>query len=142
MPKTRIFQVTDGRIHFKCPFCQSRRMITIPPGIRKRSVRCQKCSEFTSCVFNRRKVERNHQTGRVLVMTSENNAEVSLFDVSLNGVGFELDLRNGLNLSVGRDIQFRCNWNSRLISQGRWIVRSVQGRRVGAERRMDYRPNT
>jgi hypothetical protein len=75
-------------------------------------------------------------------MTSENNAEVSLFDVSLNGVGFELDLRNGLNLSVGRDIQFRCNWNSRLISQGRWIVRSMQGRRVGAERRVDYRPNS
>jgi hypothetical protein len=71
----------------------------------------------------------------VLLVTNETEAEVLLFDVSASGVGFELDIRNGLKISVGREVQFKCGWNSQLLSQGRYVVKSISGQRVGAQRR-------
>jgi len=62
-------------------------------------------------------------------------AEVDLFDISAHGVGFEMDIRSGIKISVGQEIQFKCSWNSRLLSQGRYVIKSIRGVRVGAERR-------
>lgn len=64
-----------------------------------------------------------------------NQYEVDLFDISPRGVGFEVDGRFGVKIEVGRDIELRCSWNPLLFKQGRYIVKSVRGQRVGAERR-------
>lgn len=136
MPKIKTFQVKEGRIFFICTSCRAKRMVAVPLGIRRRSVRCQKCGENFSCLVNRRQLERNQQSGRVQLFFNDNITDVDLFDISINGVGFDLDVRSGLKISVGREVQFRCSWNSRLFSQGRYVVRSIKGSRIGAERRI------
>jgi hypothetical protein len=135
MPKTKTFQVKEGRIFFICSSCRAKRMVSVPFGSRRRSVRCQKCGEALSCVLNRRQMERNQQRGRVQLFTNESNTEVDLFDISMNGVGFELDVRSGLKITVGREVHFKCGWNSRLFSQERYVVKTIRGSRIGVERR-------
>jgi hypothetical protein len=135
MGKTKIFRVENGRMLFKCPVCQGKRMLAVAPGVRMRSRRCSKCGESTRCIFNRRLAQREQQTGTVLVQTSDGGElKVHLFDISLNGVGFDLAARDMNKIAVGRDVQFKCAWNPRLFSQGRYVVRSVNGQRVGVER--------
>lgn len=133
--KTKIVQVRDGRALFRCPACQGKRLVSAPLSVRRKTVHCTKCQETVNCVFNRRLTERNQQSGRVLLLTNGTEAEVGLFDVSAGGVGFELDIRSGIRISVGREVQFKCGWNSQLLSQGRYVVKSISGLRVGAQRR-------
>ena len=136
MSKTQIFRVVSGRIHFKCHACQAKRMVTIPPEVRQRSIRCQKCGELTRASFNRRVALREQQRGKVLVSTgNSSNLEVDLYDISLYGIGFDVAPRDIRKMAVGAEVQFRCTWNPRLLSQGRYIVRSIKGRRIGAQRR-------
>ncbi len=60
--------------------------------------------------------------------------EVDLYDMSLNGIGFDISIRDISKITVGKEIQFRCTWNPRLLGQGRYIIRSIKGRRIGAQR--------
>ncbi len=135
MPKSKVFHVKEGRMFFKCPVCQYRRVVAVSANQRRRSVLCRGCGQKISCVFNRRHVERASQSGRVLLLVGGIQTEVNLFDISGTGVGFELDARAGIKLSVGREIEFKCSWNPRLFSQGRYVVKSMRGLRVGAELR-------
>ncbi len=136
MARSRTFRVIDGRIHFKCYSCQGKRMVTIPGEVRRRSIRCQKCGEITRCDFNRRQINREQQKGKVLVTTgiSKQAMEVDLHDMSIYGIGFDVSLRDMRKFSVGDELHFRCTWNSQLFSQGRYVVRSIKGRRIGAQR--------
>jgi hypothetical protein len=135
MPKTKTFQVIEGRIYFKCSSCLAKRIVAVPSGSRRKSIRCQKCGEVFNCTLNRRQMARNQQSGRVLLFSNDINTEVDLSDISMKGVGFELDVRRGLKIIEGREVQFKCSWNPRLFSQGRYVVRSVKGSRIGAELR-------
>ena len=56
MAKTITFRVINGRAQFKCPFCQKKRNVAIPPTVRKRSIRCHQCDEMIRCNFNRREI--------------------------------------------------------------------------------------
>ncbi|MCP4338980.1 MAG: hypothetical protein GY799_08845 [Desulfobulbaceae bacterium] len=135
MSKTKIFRVVNGRVHFKCHSCQGKRMVAIPPGVRRRSIRCQKCGEITSCNFNRRLVPREQQRGKVLLSISNNIViEVDLYDISNSGIGFDVAARDIRKISVGAEVQFRCTWNSKLFAGGRYVITSVKGRRIGAQR--------
>lgn len=110
-------------------------MFTIPPGVRTRSLRCFKCGETTRCNFNRRVMEREQQSGKVLLFCDDGKEiEVNLFDISLDGLGFEVPIRDVMRIAVGRYVSFKCPWNPQLLSQGRYIIRSIRGQRVGAER--------
>lgn len=135
MAKTQTFRMVGGRIRFKCHACQRIRMVAIPKEVRRRSIRCHKCGEITQASFNRRLIQREQQKGKVLMSLSDGtHIEVDLFDISQNGIGFDIGMRDIRKVSVGKEVQFRCTWNSRLFSQGHYIVRSIKGRRVGAER--------
>ncbi len=135
MAKTQTFRVVGGRIHFKCHMCQSKRMVTIPSEVRRRSIRCHKCGEITHANFNRRVVYREQQKGKVLMSPgNEKYFEVDLADISPDGVGFDVAFRDIRQLSVGKEIHFRCTWNSKLLNQGRYVIRSIKGRRIGAQR--------
>ena len=136
MAKTKMVQVVNGRMHFKCHACQAKRMVSIPPGIRRRSFRCHKCGETTHCNFNRRRALREQQRGVVQLTTNEGKTfNVNLFDISLYGVGFDVSFRDKHKLSVGSEIKFRCPWNPRLLSQGRYQITSLNGLRAGAQKR-------
>lgn len=134
MGKSQTFRVVNGRAHFKCHACKAKRMVTIPPQVRTRSLRCHKCGELTRANFNRRIIPREQQRGKVLMELRDNiSLEVDLYDISLYGVGFDVPMREVRKLSVGQEVQFRCSWNPRLFSQGRYIIRSIKGSRVGAQ---------
>lgn len=135
MAKTQTFRVVGGRIHFKCHSCQGKRMVAIPPQVRRRSIRCHKCGEITHANFNRRLLQREQQKGKVLMFSGDGEyVEVDLYDLSPQGVGFDISIRDVRKISVGKEIQFRCTWNSKLFNQGRYVIRSIKGRRVGAQR--------
>jgi len=114
-------------------------MQAIPQEMRRRSIRCHKCGEITHANFNRRLIQREQQSGKVLMFLNDGMydgmyLEVDLFDISQNGVGFDMAMRDIRKVSVGKEIQFRCTWNSQLFSQGRYRVKSIKGHRIGAER--------
>lgn len=135
MAKAQTFRAISGRIHFKCHACQAKRMVAISPGVRQRSIRCHKCGESTRARFNRRLILREQQRGKVLISTSDSSYfEVDLYDISLNGIGFDVSPRDIRKMTVGAEVQFRCTWNPRLFSQGRYIIRSIKGRRIGAQK--------
>jgi hypothetical protein len=135
MAKTQTFRVVGGRIHFKCHACQGKRMVAIPSHVRRKSIRCHKCGEITHADFNRRLLQREQQRGKVLMFPGDGDyVEVDLYDLSPHGVGFDIAIRDIRKISVGKEIQFRCTWNSKLFNQGRYIIRSIKGRRVGAQR--------
>jgi len=137
MAKTQTFRVASGRIHFKCHACQGKRMVSIPSQVRRRSIRCHKCGEITHANFNRRLTQREQQKGKILMSVGDGNyVEVDLFDISFNGIGFDVAIRDIRKISVGKEIHFKCTWNSKLFSHGRYVIRSIKGRRIGAQRNL------
>lgn len=135
MAKTRVFRVIQGRMQFKCHNCNAKRMIGVAPHVRRRTVRCHKCGEPTSCQLNRRIQPREQQFGKVHLSSMDGTEmEVNLFNISLYGVGFEIPVQQRTRISVGKVIQLRCAWNPTLVSKGTYVIKSVIGQRVGAER--------
>ena len=135
MPKTKEYKVQDRRLLFKCPSCGSRRN-SIIPDIRRKTIRCHNCGEMVRCVFNRRPEQRDHHAGKLTLRTRDGREmEVTLKDLSSKGVGFELITGKSLrHLSVGHEIHLSCNWNPNLLSQTRYVVRNINGLRVGAQK--------
>ncbi len=134
MAKTKSFRVVNSRFHFKCCECQTKRIMTIGPAIRKRSIRCHKCKELTRCVFNRRLESREQQLGKVLLtITGGREFDASLYDNSPHGVGFNMSIRDVKRISVGMAINLRCPWNQNLLGYGPYIVTSIRGHRIGAK---------
>lgn len=135
MAKTRTFKVTNGRILFQCSVCNAKRMIAVAPNVRFRSVRCHKCSEITRCNLDRRLTLREQQLGKILALFPDGRSfDVNLADISLYGVGFDVSYRDVNKFLVGKEVQFQCNWNPQLLGMYRYIIRSVKGQRIGAQR--------
>lgn len=135
MAKIKSFQVVNGRIHFKCPACQGKRMLAVPPVIRQRTVKCHKCGESTRCGLNRRGAPRQIQSGRVMMFTNDGKyLDVDLYDISQTGVGFEIPFKEVMRINPGNEVYFRCTWNPFLLNRGRYKIQSIKGRRVGAAR--------
>ncbi len=136
MPKTKTFRVIDGRMHFTCYNCGAKRMVGVAPGTRRQSIHCQKCGELSRCILNRRVEPRESQCGRVLLFLDDGRPlEVDLFDISPNGVGFDVSPRDARKITPGRDVELRCPWSPNLLGKGRFVIRTINGRRVGAFRR-------
>lgn len=134
MSKTRTYSVINNRFQFKCPSCQAKRMIAVPPDIRRKSVRCQRCGELSHCQLNRRVVPRMSQTGKALLILGDGKEmAIDLYDISIGGVGFEISGSIATTISVRQEVKLRCAWNPRLLDQSRFIIRSVKGRRIGAQ---------
>lgn len=131
---TKIFHVQNNRILFKCPNCAAKSYIAVQSGVRRRSVRCLKCSTRTQCILNRRITPRETQTGKChLILHQGKEVEVSLHDISLGGLGFDLPINATRAISLRQEIRFKCTWNPNLLTD-RFIVKSINGRRVGAEK--------
>lgn len=135
MPKTKEFRVQDRRLLFKCPSCGARRT-SIIPDIRRKSIRCHNCGEITRAIFNRRPEQRVYHAGKLTLKTREGRElEVTLKDLSSKGIGFELPTGKALKLlKVGHEIHLTCAWNSSLLPDPRYVVRNINGLRVGAEK--------
>lgn len=132
--RTKTFRVQNNRIRFTCPDCETKRAIAVPPDTRRRSIRCPKCATRTQCILNRRETPRESQAGRVLlVIDQEREFEVNLHDISLGGLGFDLPYSTSHSLSVSQEVRFKCTWSRNLLRK-RYVIRSIKGKRVGAQR--------
>ena len=131
---TKIFRVQNNRIQFKCPTCATKSYVAVQGGVRRRSVRCQKCSTRTQCILNRRTTPRESQTGKChLLLDQGREIEINLHDISMGGLGFDLPINATRVISVRQEVRFKCTWNPRLLTD-RFIVKSIRGRRVGVEK--------
>jgi hypothetical protein len=69
-----------------------------------------------------------------MITSQGKEIEIDLHDVSMNGLGFDLPVNAVRALSVRQEVRFKCTWNPRLLAGNRFVVRSIKGRRIGAEK--------
>lgn len=67
-----------------------------------------------------------------MIFNNGREMPIDLYDISTGGVGFELP-SGSTGISVRQVVRLKCAWNPRLLDQGRFVIRSIQGRRVGVE---------
>lgn len=72
----------------------------------------------------------------MVVTDSGDEIEAFLNDVSYNGVGFSLPpgTSGSKQLTPGRRVRFKCSWNSQLLGSNYFVIRSVKGQKIGAEK--------
>lgn len=129
-----IIRMGNGRIHFKCSFCQKRATLSIPPNVCRKTITCHSCREITPCSLNRRIELRKQQSGKAFLTTSKGRLiDVDLLDISLRGVGFNLAPKDMNQVLVGEEVNLRCAWNPKMFTRGGYVIRSVIGRRIGAQ---------
>jgi transcription elongation factor Elf1 len=135
MARTCVSKVINGRMHFKCPSCQTKRMIGISPKISRRTVVCHNCNETTKCSLNRRLVRREMQGGKIVMYNTENKMmEGSLFDISDGGLGIELSIKDVQKIKVGQKVKINCNWNPELVGKSSYVICSIKDQRVGVKK--------
>lgn len=136
MPRTKTYRVMNNRMQFKCSECGARRYLSVPADSRRRSVKCIKCGERHNCLLNRRVIPRDRQAGKAtVVLPSGREVDIDLYDISMNGIGFDMPFSATKNLSVKQVVTFKCSWNPRLLGNSRYVIQSIQGRRVGAKKK-------
>lgn len=134
MGKTRTFHVIGNRIQFKCQECKAKRNVPVLPKIRRKNIRCHNCGSSLSCILNRRVIQREAQAGRAAIITNDGREiDVDLHDISLGGVGFDVPSQAVRLISLKQSVKFKCSWNPTLLSRGRYIVTSINGRRIGVQ---------
>lgn len=129
-----IIRVDNRRIHFKCSYCQKRATLSIPPNVCRKAITCFSCGEIIPCSLNRRIELRRKQSGKALLVTSEGQLlDVDLLDISSRGVGFNLAPKDMDQVAVGKEVNLRCSWNPKMFTRGNYVIKSVIGRRIGAQ---------
>ena len=58
---------------------------------------------------------------------------IDIRDISFGGVGVNVAPGSGRLLNLRWEVKLECNWNSSLFSRGRYIIRNIQGDRVGIQ---------
>lgn len=135
MGKTKEFRIINRRFQFKCPSCDARRNFFIN-DLRRKNIECFKCGGSTRCVFNRRTDKRAYQSGRIMLTTKAGKElEVNLKDLSFNGAGLEIPPGVSSNfLSIGQEVTLKCNWNSQLITNRRFVIQNINGQQIGVKK--------
>ncbi len=138
MGRTVSFRVINNRVQFKCSACGAKRSYPIRANLRRKNMRCHKCGAITQCLLNRRIINRELQSGKATLITSEGKEiEVNIHDISTGGgIGVDLPvsaMRSGV-VRVGQNVRFRCMWNSRLLGSGMFKVVNSNGQRVGVKK--------
>lgn len=133
--KTKEFKVFNKRFQFRCPFCGARRSFFIS-NLRRKNIKCFNCGENVRCLFNRRNDKRNYQSGKIILSTrAGKEVEVYLKDLSSKGAGVEIPAGVPANfLSVGDEISLKCNWNSQLITNRRFVIQNINGQQIGVRK--------
>ena len=138
MAKTKSYQVINRRMLFRCFECGAKKYIAVGLHLRRKTVRCHRCSETTNCLINRRQKPRDTQTGKAVLITPDGiEYEIYLHNVSPDGMGFEISPGGAFctqKLDVGQEVSFKCGWNSFLFDRSRFVVKYIRERRVGVKK--------
>ncbi len=137
MGRTKIFRVIDNRFLFCCSSCQAKRRLFVAPHLRQKNIRCHKCGEINPCSFNRRLVQREHQTGQAVLITSGGKeVDVDLTDISHKGLGMEISIKalRSRAVKIGDEVRLVCNWNPGLFKGTRYLVQNIRDQKVGLKK--------
>ena len=71
-----------------------------------------------------------------MVTQAGTDLEVSLHDLSVDGIGIDMPAKTlrSSNIKEGRQVRFKCSWNRRLITNGSFVVSNIKDQRVGVEK--------
>ncbi|MFN2354309.1 MAG: hypothetical protein ABR512_07275 [Desulfopila sp.] len=134
MARTKTYQVVHGRIRFICSECGAKRSLSVPLTVRYRNFRCHRCKAMSRGMLNHRNQRREQQTGKVsMVLSSGKEIEIELQDRSPGGFGIKVPPGNGRRMRLKEEVIFKCGWNPKLFAGGRYIIKSINGDRVGIE---------
>lgn len=134
MARTKTYRVIDNRFHFKCDECGAKRNLAVPSGKRSKTVKCYRCGHFSRCALNRRGLRREKQSGKALMtLPGGKQFAIDIRDISFGGVGVNVAPGNGRMLNLRWEVKLECSWNSKLFSRGRYIIKNIQGDRVGIQ---------
>ena len=140
MARAKTYQVKDNRILFKCEECGAKRSMAVPPSVRSKTVKCHKCGTSSRCALNRRLQRREEQCGKAtMVLPGGKEFPIDLNDMSAGGVGVSVAPGGGRMLNLRWEVKLKCSWNSRLFNDGRYIIKNIQGDRVGIQN-VSWRP--
>ncbi len=135
MARSKLYHVYNGRIRHCCSTCGNKRSFSVPPHIKTRSISCYKCGERERVRLNHRVQPRESQRGKITMTTAcGNQIPTNLHDISDRGVGTMVDHSFARTLSVKETVHFKCSWNPRLLT-GMFVIRSINGNRVGLQHR-------
>lgn len=135
--RTQVFKVVRNRMQFKCPACGVRRNLSVPPNVRRKSMRCHKCGEHVKCSLNRRVYPREQLSGKmIMIMPDGEELEVLLTDRSPRGAGFDLSIsairRN--KITIGQEVRFSCSWGPYVLGNTRYVIVNFKGLHVGVRK--------
>lgn len=132
MARGKMFQVKNSRFQFICGECKAKRHLPVPPNTRRRSVRCHKCGTTERCLLNRRAYVRERQSGKVtMILKSGRELSADLYDISSRGLGCEVHPKEARLLTTRQEVKFKCTWNPMLVERNRYVIKTIQGNRVG-----------
>lgn len=135
--QTKVFQVRQNRMRFKCPNCGAQRNFSVPPNLRRKNIKCHKCTKKTTCILNRRIHIRESQTGKIdVIFANGKEIEANIIDLSPRGIGVKIpiNVRKSQRLKLGDRVNFRCSWNHRLLGHSRYVVKNINERQIGFEK--------
>jgi len=68
-------------------------------------------------------------------MTLQSGKEIPthIHDISQGGVGIEVVPGGARSLSIKEEVRIKCGWNPRLFAAGRYIIKSINGNRIGLQ---------
>lgn len=134
MPQYRVFQVKDNRFHFKCPDCQTKRILPVPPAVRTKNVKCHRCGKVAKCILNRRLTQRQSQSGKAtMILAGGRELSIDLHDISPNGLSCSIDVNVAPMISITDEVHFSCGWNPDLFTRSSYIIKNIQGNRVSVQ---------
>ncbi len=62
--------------------------------------------------------------------------DVNLYDISMEGIGFDIPIRAARagSVKIGQEVRFRCSWNPRLFGNASFVVKNNKSQRIGAKK--------
>ncbi len=134
MPPYRVYQVKDNRFHFKCPECDAKRILPVPPAIRVKNVKCHRCGTPSKCMLNRRLTNRQLQSGKAtMILAGGRELPIELHDISPNGFGCSIDANGARLISITDEVRFSCAWKPDLFTKNNYVIKNIQGTRVSVQ---------
>lgn len=134
MRRAKTYQVRDNRIRYICDHCDAKRSLPVPPHLRIRSIICHQCGTKAKCHLNRRQHTREQQSGKAIMMLNTGReVDIDLQDISPAGVGVDVKPGGSRMLRLQDEVKFKCGWNPNLFANGRFIIKSIKGSRIGIQ---------
>jgi len=125
--------VKNGRIRVSCPRCDKKRYITVPAGLRKKSVRCA-CGLSALYTLNHRACPRESTCGNALVfLPNGRQVPVYLCDSSLGGIGFNIPPQYNRSIAANQELSIKFRGGSGATVQRKIRVKNMMSNRIGAQ---------